>query len=67
MRSDNDELGMALGNLVTNLNVIVKSIISASDQVASGANSLSDSSMALSQGATEQAAAWRSLRLPLSR
>jgi methyl-accepting chemotaxis protein len=65
MRSDNDELGMALGNLVTNLNVIVKSIISASDQVASGANSLSDSSMALSQGATEQASSVEELTASL--
>jgi methyl-accepting chemotaxis protein len=54
-RSAEDVLGKALMNLVDSLSGMVTAIISASEQVAAGANSLSDSSMALSQGATEQA------------
>ncbi len=54
-RSEDDVLGRALMNLVDSLSGMVTAIISASEQVAAGANSLSDSSMALSQGATEQA------------
>ena len=55
IRSENDLLGKGLSNLVLRLNGLVTSIVNASEQVASGSNHVSDSSMALSQGATEQA------------
>ncbi|SHH63095.1 methyl-accepting chemotaxis protein [Sporobacter termitidis DSM 10068] len=65
LRSDNDELGRGLKELVENLSQLAESIASAADQVASGSNMLSDSSMALSQGATEQASAVQQLTASL--
>lgn len=55
IRSDNDTLGKALSDLVDKFHNLATSIVLASDQVAAGANTVSESSMALSQGATEQA------------
>lgn len=60
-RSDKDMLGRALTNLVDNLSGIVTAIMSASEQVSAGAASVSDSSMALSQGATQQASSVQEL------
>jgi methyl-accepting chemotaxis protein len=53
--SDKDLVGNGLVVLTENLNNLMSSIITASDQVMSGASMVSHSSMALSQGATEQA------------
>ncbi len=64
-RSENDILGKALGELVSNLRSIVLSVVSAADQVASGSISLSDSSAALSQGAAEQASSVEELTASL--
>ena len=55
VRSDNDIIGKALANLVAEFHKLAGSIVSASDQVHSGANLVANSSTSLSQGATEQA------------
>lgn len=60
-RSEKDILGKSLGILVDNLNRLASTIIRASNQVASGSDLVSNSSMALSQGATEQASAIQQL------
>ncbi len=54
-RSEQDILGKKLMQLVEGLNEIMAGIQSASEQVAGGARQIADSSMGLSQGATEQA------------
>lgn len=56
LASDQDVLGEALKEMSDNLNQIIGEVNMATDQVASGAAQVSDSSQALSQGATEQAA-----------
>ncbi len=55
VRSDLDILGIALDKLVNDFNVLESSIISSANEVDTGAKLVSDSSMSLSQGATEQA------------
>lgn len=70
--SDNDDLNQsitreyvgkfsdiksALNNIIDKLNNIISDIYSASDQVASGAKMISESSMTLAQGTSEQASA----------
>ena len=55
IKSENDLLGKKLYELVENNNEVLSSLTAASEQVASGAKQISDSSIALSQGATEQA------------
>lgn len=57
VRSENDMLGKKLRELVDKNNVALSGIASAADQVATGAKQVSDSSILLSQGATEQASA----------
>jgi methyl-accepting chemotaxis protein len=54
-RSERDLVGKKLVQLANQMNDIMTDISSASEQVAGGARHISDSSMALSQGATEQA------------
>ena len=54
-RSDRDLMGKKLVQLIQRLNDVMSNITIASEQVANGARQISDSSMALSQGATEQA------------
>ena len=56
MSSDKDVLGQALSTMVDSLNLILGEVHGASLQVTAGTNQVSDSSQALSQGATEQAA-----------
>ncbi|MDH5299383.1 MAG: methyl-accepting chemotaxis protein [Desulfobulbaceae bacterium] len=56
LASEQDVLGQALKEMTDNLNQIIGEINVATDQVTSGASQVSDSSQALSQGATEQAA-----------
>ncbi len=60
-RSEKDILGNSLCELCERLNIMASTIISAADQVATGSDLVSDSSMALSQGATEQASAIQQL------
>jgi methyl-accepting chemotaxis protein len=55
IRSEKDILGKKLSELVDGLNSVFTDIMAAADHVAAGAKQMSDSSMALSQGATEQA------------
>ena len=55
VRSDKDLLGKALYNMVEQNNIAYRNIASSAEQVALGAKQVSDSSMALSQGSTEQA------------
>jgi methyl-accepting chemotaxis protein len=53
-----DEIGLlarAFTQMTANINDVLSTINAASDQVASGSRQVSDTSMALSQGATEQA------------
>src|SRR5690606_34175989 len=54
VRSEDDLLGQKLQELVERNNEILSSINTAAEQVASGSRQVSDSSIALSQGATEQ-------------
>ena len=54
--SEADALGRALASMVANLNKVLSQANLAAEQVANGAGQISDSSQALSQGATEQAA-----------
>ncbi len=56
-RSEEDELLMALEDMVVKLKEIVTDVRTASDQVAAGSQELSSSSQQVSQGASEQAAA----------
>jgi len=65
IRSEKDVLGVALTELSKNLNELVVAIISSSEQVASGSKLVSESSMALSQGATEQASSVQQLTAAL--
>ena len=60
-RSEQDIMGKSLYVLVDNLNSLATTIINASEQVASGSGLVSGSSMALSQGATQQASAIQQL------
>lgn len=55
VRSDQDILGIALAKLVEEFNILESSIITSANEVDAGAKLVSDSSMSLSQGATEQA------------
>ena len=55
-KDDGDAIGTSLKKTGDDLNVLISDILTATDQVASGAGQVSDSSQALSQGATEQAA-----------
>lgn len=65
IRSENDMLGKGLSDLVTNLNQLVVTIVTTAEQVASGSNMVSDSSISLSQGATEQASSVQELTASL--
>jgi methyl-accepting chemotaxis protein len=56
LASENDMLGIALKKMRDNLQRVIASIVSISNQINSGTAQVSDSSAALSQGATEQAA-----------
>ena len=63
--SEKDQLGKSLIMLTDSLNTLIGSSMTASDQVTSGATMVSHSSMALSQGATEQASAIEELTASL--
>jgi methyl-accepting chemotaxis protein len=65
VRSDKDTLGKGLIQLVDNLNHLIGTIATSSEQVTSGSTMVSHSSMALSQGATEQASAVEQLTASL--
>ncbi len=66
VRCPNDQLGNALNELVHNTHQIVSAISVTADQVASGANMVSDSSYALSQGAAAQASSVQQLTASLT-
>ena len=55
VRSERDTLGKALTGLVERFHSLAVSIVNSAEQVDSGSKLVADSSMALSQGATEQA------------
>ncbi|SHI06476.1 methyl-accepting chemotaxis sensory transducer [Sporobacter termitidis DSM 10068] len=65
VRSDNDLLGKSIAELLNKLNQIIETIVLAAEQVASGSNIVSTSSMSLSQGATEQASSVEELTASL--
>lgn len=65
VRSENDLLGKKLSEMVHNNNELLSSIANSSEQVAVGARQVSEASMALSQGATEQASAIQELTASL--
>jgi len=65
IRSEKDLLGKKLAELVQNNNIILSEIAAAADQVAVGSKQVSDSSIVLSQGATEQASAIEELTASL--
>lgn len=56
LASEKDTLGIALREMIADLNQVVGQVNQAVSQVASGSNQVSESSQALSEGATEQAA-----------
>ncbi|SHI07520.1 methyl-accepting chemotaxis protein [Sporobacter termitidis DSM 10068] len=64
-RTEGDALGKSIVELLEKLNTTVKTIMASADQVASGAVTVSDSSQALSQGATEQASSVEELTAAL--
>jgi len=64
-RSENDVLGIALVSMIDSNNDMLSSISMASEQLASGAGQISDSSTVLSQGATEQAGSIEMLTVAL--
>lgn len=55
IKSDEDQLGNALMDLVHNTHRVVKAMVTAADEVSTGANMVAQSSAALSRGAAEQA------------
>ena len=63
--SEKDLLGTGLVTLTDNLNGLIGSIITASEQVTSGASMVSHSSISLSSGATEQASSVQQLTASL--
>jgi methyl-accepting chemotaxis protein len=63
--SPEDQIGNELLELVTNLHDLVASIVTAINQVASGAGSISGSSLTLSEGATHQASTVQELTAAL--
>ena len=63
--SEKDQIGNGLTDLVNNFHVLVTTIATAIDQVTSGANLVSDSSLSLSQGATHQASSVQELTASL--
>lgn len=65
VRSDKDLLGLKLHELVVKNNEVLSNIAFASEQVAVGAKQVSDSSISLSQGATEQASSVEELTASL--
>jgi methyl-accepting chemotaxis protein len=66
IKHKNDLLGNALQEMADNTHQIVSAISVTADQVASGANMVSDSSFALSQGATAQASSVQELTASLT-
>ncbi len=56
LASDKDALGQALEKMVVDLNMLLSQVNTSVEYVDGGAQQLSDSSLLLSQGATEQAA-----------
>ncbi|WP_040949871.1 methyl-accepting chemotaxis protein [Gorillibacterium massiliense] len=61
VKSPNDVLTIKLGEMIQMNNEILHNIHSAAEQVATGSRQVSDSSIALSQGATEQASSIQQL------
>ena len=56
MKSDSDQLGRALIQMLASLNQVMGDLYQAAEKVDTGSRQVSDSSQSLSQGATEQAA-----------
>ncbi|MBI9075433.1 MAG: HAMP domain-containing protein [Desulfatibacillum sp.] len=64
--SDKDELGKALEYMTNSLRKVISNVDQSSSQIASGAKQVSESSMSLSQGATEQAASLQEISASMS-
>ncbi|PLX94853.1 MAG: chemotaxis protein [Desulfuromonas sp.] len=56
LASEKDQLGKALQNMAEVLNDVIRQVLMAGENVASGSQALSSASQEMSQGATEQAA-----------
>ncbi len=65
IRSDEDVVGKSLSKLIDTLNALLTDITFTAEQVAAGSEVVSNSSMALSQGATEQASSVEELTVSL--
>ncbi|MEL4106136.1 methyl-accepting chemotaxis protein [Oscillospiraceae bacterium WX1] len=65
IRSENDILGASIADLLCKLNETIVTILLAADNVASGSGLVANSSMDLSQGATEQASSIEELTASL--
>lgn len=66
INSDNDLMGNALLDLVHNTNKVVRAMVTAANEVTSGADMVAQSSSALSRGAAEQADTVQELTTSLS-
>ena len=64
--SEKDELGKALEYMTDSLRKVIGNVDHSSSQIASGAKQVSESSMSLSQGATEQAASLQEISASMS-
>ena len=64
--SDADVMGLALKNMINNLNLMFSDISAASSQVTSGASQVANSSQTLAQGSTEQAASVHQLSVSVN-
>jgi methyl-accepting chemotaxis protein len=65
VKSENDLLGKKLSQMVQNNNEVLSDIACAAEQVTAGSRQISDASIALSQGATEQASSVEELTASL--
>ena len=65
VKSDKDILGIKLAEMLNSNNEVMGNIVTISEQIAAGAKQVADSSMALAQGATEQASAVEELTASL--
>jgi methyl-accepting chemotaxis protein len=65
LRSERDDLGLNLKELVENFHDLASGIVKAAEQLASNSDVVSNSGIVLSQGATEQASAIEELNVTL--
>ncbi|MDR2939080.1 MAG: methyl-accepting chemotaxis protein [Clostridiales bacterium] len=60
------DIKFAINNIIDKFNTIISDVLTAADQVASGARQISESSMVLAQGASEQASSIQELNATIT-